>query len=79
MGVKLGAMEVMLGQALAMVMIQALVLVMMDREACTVLVGQVMVAVVVTILMEGRNMPKLSYRSCMQVPSSLGTTARGTS
>lgn len=79
MGVKLGAMEVMLGQARVMVTIQDLVLVMKDHEACMELLGQVMAAVVVTTLTEGRIMSKLSYRSCLLVLSSLGTTSRGTS
>ena len=50
-----GVMEVMLAQAQVVIMIQALVLVMVDQEveACMV-VGQVMVAVVATILMQGR-------------------------
>lgn len=56
MGVEMvGDMEVMLTRAQVVIMIQALVLVMVDQEveACMV-VGQAMVAVVATILMQGR-------------------------
>lgn len=52
MGVEVGAMEVMLVRALAVIMILALVLVMVG-QACMV-VEQVTVAVVATILMQGR-------------------------
>ena len=51
-------------------LVQDLVLVMVDLEACTV-VGQVPAPVVVTTLMEGRHILKLPNRSCTQVPISL--------
>lgn len=59
-------MEAMVVLALVGVLNQALVLVMVGQEDCMV-VGEVMVAVVVTILMQDRFITKLCRRSCMQV------------
>lgn len=56
-------MDVEVGAVAAMVVQAPLFLVMEDQEACMV-VGQVMVAVVVTILMQGRS---CLNRSCLQV------------
>lgn len=54
MAVEVEAMAVMEAQALVLVMILALVLVMVDLQGAFMEVGQDIVPVVVTILMEGR-------------------------
>ena len=58
-----GHMEAMVVQALVQVMTPVLVLVIVDLEDCMV-VEEAMVAVVATILMPDRFMPKLCPRSC---------------
>lgn len=59
-------MEVMVVQALAEVMIQVLVLVLVRQED-SILVGEVMGAVVDTILTQDSFITKLCGRICMQV------------
>lgn len=63
---EVGAMEVMVVQALVEVMNLALVLVLVGQED-PILVGEVMGAVVVTILTQDSFMTKLFSRNCMQV------------
>jgi type III secretory pathway component EscS len=66
MGEVVGAMAVMVVQALVEVMNLALVLVLVGQED-PILVGEVMGAVVVTILTQDSFMTKLCSRNCMQV------------
>lgn len=63
---EVGAMEVTVVQALVEVMNLALVLVLVGQED-PILVGEVMGAVVVTILTQDSFMTKLFSRNCMQV------------
>lgn len=63
---EVGAMEVMAVQALVEVMNLALVLVLVGQED-PILVGEVMGAVVVTILTQDSFMTKLFSRNCVQV------------
>lgn len=66
MGEVVRAMEVMVVQALVEVMNLALVLVLVEQED-SILVGEDMGAVVVTILTQDSFMIKLCSRICMQV------------
>lgn len=65
MGEVVRAMEVMVVQALVEVMNLALVLVLVEQDS--ILVGEDMGAVVVTILTQDSFMIKLCSRICMQV------------
>ena len=62
-----GLMEPMVVQALVGVMNQVPVLVMEEQEVECIPVGEAMVAVVVTILMQDSFITKLCSRICMQV------------